>query len=150
MQYLLMLYADEKAGAEIAAEDMAGAMEAMYAYQEALTKAGAYIATAALERTWEARTLRIEGGDIVQRDGSFVNEGGELQVHDGPYAETREQFGGYFIIEAADLDAAVQWAARCPAVQWGAIEVRPYVPGTDCRDATSRSPVEMRGSAASS
>src|SRR5690606_34474541 len=76
MQFLLMLYADEKAGAEIPAEDMAGAMDAMYAYQEALTKAGAYIATAALEPTSAARTLRIEGGEITQRDGSFVNEGG--------------------------------------------------------------------------
>jgi hypothetical protein len=149
MQFLLMLYADEKAGSEIPAEDMAGAMDAMYAYQEALTKAGAYIATAALERTWEARTLRVEGGEIVQRDGSFVNEGGELQIHDGPYAETREQFGGYFIIEAADMDAALKWAARCPAVQWGAIEVRPYVPGTDCRDAISRKGVEMPSGAPS-
>ena len=150
MQFLLMLYADERAGAEIPAEDMAGAMDAMYAYQEALTKAGAYIATAALERTWEARTLRIEGGEVVQRDGSFVNEGGELKVHDGPYAETREQFGGYFIIEAADMDEAVKWAARCPAVQWGAIEVRPYVPGTDCRDAISRQGVEMMAAGSTS
>lgn len=150
MQFLLMLYADEKAGSEIPEADMAGAMDAMYAYQQALTKAGAYIATAALERTWEAKTMRVEGGEIVQRDGSFINEGGELQVHDGPYAETREQFGGYFIIEAPDMDAALKWAARCPAVQWGSIEVRPYVPGTDCRDAASRGRVETASRAASS
>jgi hypothetical protein len=113
---------------------MAKAMDTMYAYQEALTKAGAYVATAALARTGDARTVRMEGGEIVQRDGAFVNEGGELKVHDGPYAEAREQFGGYFIIDVPDMDAALQWAARCPAAQWGTIEVRPYMPGSDCRD----------------
>jgi len=45
-------------------------------------------------------------------------------VHDGPYAETREQLGGYFIIEAPDMDAARIWAARCPAATWGTIEIR--------------------------
>jgi hypothetical protein len=131
---MLMLYADEKAGAQIPAEDMAKAMETMYAYQEALTKAGAFVATAALARTWDAKTLRMEGGEIKVHDGAqgsryFVNEGGELKVHDGPYADTREQFGGYFIIEAPDMDAALKWGARCPAAQWGPIEVRPYHEG---------------------
>ncbi len=50
---------------------------------------------------------------------------GKTQVLDGPYAETKEQFGGYFLIEAPDLDAAVSWAARCPAARHGIIEVRP-------------------------
>lgn len=127
MKYMLMLYADEKAGAEIPAEDMAKAMQTLYAYQEALTKARAFIATSALAPTWEAKTLRMEGGEVKQREpGQFVNEGGELKVHDGPYADTREQFGGYFVIEAADMDEALKWAARCPAAQWGPIEVRPY------------------------
>ena len=49
-----------------------------------------------------------------------------MQVHDGPYADTREQFGGYFIIEAESMDAAVDWAAKCPAASWGSIEVRPF------------------------
>lgn len=130
MKYMLMLYADEKAGAQIPADDMAKAMEDLYAYQDALTKAGAFVATAALARTWDAMTLRMEGGEVkVQADGHFVNEGGELKVHDGPYADTREQFGGYFIIKAPDMDAALKWAARCPAAQWGSIEVRPYMEG---------------------
>jgi hypothetical protein len=127
MKYMLMLYADEKAGSEIPAEDMSKAMQGLYAYQQALTKAGAFVATSALAPTWEAKTLRMKGGEIKQRGpGQFVNEGGELKVHDGPYADTREQFGGYFIIEAADMDEALKWAARCPAAQWGPIEVRPY------------------------
>lgn len=135
MRYLLMLYADENAGAAIPPDDMARVMETMYAYQDALTKAGAFVATAALGMTPDARTLRMEGGDIEIRDGAFVNEGGELKVHDGPYAETREQFGGLFVIEAEDMDAALKWAARCPAAQWGPIEVRPihHAAGLDGR-----------------
>lgn len=134
MHYLLMLYADEKAGAEIPPEDMAGAMEDMAAYQAALQKAGAFVATAALQPTWEARTIRMEGGEVMRRTTPgghvyFANEGGELKVHDGPYAETREQLGGYYIIEAPDMESAIEWARRCPAAQWGSIEIRPYHPG---------------------
>lgn len=127
MRYLLMLYADEQAGGSIPPEDMARAMEGMYAYQQALTKAGAFISTSALGNTGQARTLRMEGGSVSLTDAGFVNEGGNLRVQDGPYAETREQFGGLFVIEAQDMDEAVKWAARCPAAQWGPIEIRPIV-----------------------
>ena len=89
---------------------MAKAMDQMFAYREALIKAGAFIDTAPLAMTPEARTLR--------------HAEGELQVTDGPYAETREQLSGYFIIEAEST--ALQWAARCPAARCGAIEVRPF------------------------
>lgn len=126
MKFMLMLYADEKVGAEIPPDDMAKAMETMFAYQAALEKAGAFVGTAALKPTWDAKTLTMEGGRVVVEDGSYRNEGGELKVHDGPYAETREQFGGYFIIEAKDMDVAIEWAKRCPAAQWGPVEVRPY------------------------
>lgn len=132
MKYMLMLYADEKAGAAIPPEEMAKAMEGLYAYQAALEKAGAFVMTAPLARTPEAKTLRMAGGAIRPTDaGVFVNDGGELRVHDGPYAETREQFGGFYIIEAADMDEALKWAARCPAAQWGPIEVRAYAEGFD-------------------
>ena len=109
MKYMLMLYADEKAGAQIPPDQMAKVMQTMGAYQQALEKAGAFIATSALAPTWDAKTLRMEGGEIkVRGPGEYVNEGGELKVHDGPYAETREQLGGYFIIEAPDMDAALK------------------------------------------
>jgi hypothetical protein len=127
MKFILMLYADEAAGEAIDPADMASAMQTMAAYQAALTKAGAFVDTAGLARTREARTIRMDGGSVVREPGgAFVNRGGELRVHDGPYAETREQFGGYFIIDVADMDEALRWAARCPAAQWGSIEVRPY------------------------
>ena len=126
MRYMLMLYADEKAGAQIAPADIKKALSALYAYRDSLAKAGGFVATAPLARTWEARTLRMEGGDVEKdAEGMFVNSG-ELRVHNGPYADTREQLGGYFIIEASSMDDAVQWAALCPAAQWGSIEVRPF------------------------
>lgn len=125
MQYLLMLYADEKVGTAMPPEDMAKAMDTLFAYQAALEKAGAFVATAPLANTWDAKTIRMNGGTVVQQPGgAFVAEGGELKVHDGPYAETREQFGGYYIIEAGSIDEAVEWAKKCPAAQWGPIEVR--------------------------
>ncbi len=132
MQYLLMLFADEKAGTAIPPEMMAKAMDNLFAYQEALTKAGAFVMTSPLARTHDARTLRMEGGEVAYRpegDKVFVTEGGELKVHDGPYADTREQLGGIYIIEARDMDEALEWAAKCPAAQWGAIEVRAMMSG---------------------
>ena len=114
MKYLLMLYADEKAGAAIPPERMAGFMDQMYAYQATLEKAGAFVATSALSPTSSSKTITLQDG--------------ELKVHDGPYAETREQFGGYYIIEAPDMARAVELAALCPAATWGKIEIRPYHP----------------------
>jgi hypothetical protein len=115
MKYMFMLYADEKAGSQIPPEQMAKFMETLYAYQDTLTKAGAFISTAGLARTWDAKTIGMEDG--------------EMKVHDGPYADTREQFGGYFMIEAPDMDAAVKWATQCPAATWGKIEIRPFAHG---------------------
>ena len=115
MKYLLMLYANEKQGAKIPPADMSKFMAMMYAYEATLTKAGVHVANSALQPTWSARTIHLDDG--------------ELKVHDGPYAETREQFGGYFIIEATDMSAAVKLAALCPAATWGQIEIRPYHPG---------------------
>lgn len=133
MRYMLMLYADEKAGATIPPDQMQKAMATLFAYQEALTKAGAFVMTAPLARTQDARTLRMEGGEASFRENdkgaAFVNDSGELRVHDGPYAETREQFGGFYIIEAADMDEALAWAKKCPAAQWGPIEVRALISG---------------------
>ena len=133
MRYMLMLYADEKAGAQIPPDQMQKAMETLYAYQEALTKAGAFVMTAPLARTHDAKTLRMEGGDATfhqdAKGAAFVNDTGELKVHDGPYAETREQFGGFYIIEAANMDEALAWAKKCPAAQWGPVEVRALIPG---------------------
>ena len=115
MRYILMLYADEKAGAAIPKEQMDGFMQMMFAYQAALEKAGAFVMTSPLRPTTEAKTVHTEAG--------------ELKVHDGPYAETREQFGGFYLIEAADMNEALAWARKCPGAQWGHVEVRELVSG---------------------
>lgn len=115
MKYMLMLYANEQGGAELPPEMMAKAMAQMAAYQQALEKAGAFAGTAALMASSAART-------ITKYDG-------QLKVEDGPYAESREQFGGYFMIEARDMEHAIELAAQCPAAAWGPIEIRPFHPG---------------------
>lgn len=129
MRFMLMLYADEKAGAAIPPDQMHKAMDSLYAYQAALEKAGAFVMTAPLARTHDARTLKMAGGDASFDGNGFTNAAGELKVHDGPYAETREQFGGFYIIEASDMAEALEWARKCPAAQWGPVEVRAMIPG---------------------
>jgi hypothetical protein len=111
MQYLLMIHGDEKA-MQAASQDQTGAMLAAYgAYTKAISDAGVKLASQRLRPTSTATTVRVQNG--------------KTQVLNGPYAEVKEQLGGFYLIEAPDLDAAVSWAARCPGAQHGAIEVRP-------------------------
>ena len=86
-------------------------LAAYMAYTEALKKAGAYVGSHRLQPTSTATTVRVANG--------------KSQVLDGPYMDSKEQLGGYFIIEVPDLDAAISWAARCPAASHGVVEVRP-------------------------
>ncbi len=122
MRYMLLLYADEAAGDTFSTADMERAMAVMGAYNDVLKKAGAFVMTAPLQRSYDARTVRGEGGAIDPTD--FTRSAGELKVHDGPYADTREQLGGFYVIEAKDMDEAIAWARKCPASQWGSVEVR--------------------------
>jgi hypothetical protein len=111
MQYLLLIYGNE-AGMLSASKEQAGQMMAAYgAYTESMKKAGVYVGGNRLQPTSSATTVRAPSG--------------KTSVLDGPYAETKEQLGGYYMIEAPDLDAALSWAARCPGAGVGAIEVRP-------------------------
>ena len=116
MKFMLMLLADEKAGLAIPPEQMTGFMDQLAAYQDTLAKAGAFVATAALQPTSTAKTI------------SSVND--ELKVHDGPYADTREQLAGYFFIDVPGIEQAVEWANRCPSAKYGAIEIRPIIEQT--------------------
>ena len=111
MQYLLTLY-DEEAGFRRLTQEQAQAAVAAYgAYTEALKQAGALVGSNRLQPVATATTVRVENGKTT--------------VLNGPYAETKEQLGGYYLIEAADLDAALAWAARCPGASHGTVEVRP-------------------------
>ena len=111
MQYMLMIYGNEKAMLSASKEVAAKIMAAYTAYTEAMKKAGVYIGGNRLKPTASATTVRAPDG--------------KTSVVDGPFAETKEQLGGYYMIETPDLDSALSWAARCPGAAHGAIEVRP-------------------------
>jgi hypothetical protein len=110
MQFMLLLYAHEKAGLALPEAEMDAWMLKMNTYADALKKAGAHIAHGALGATVDASTVHLDNG--------------QMQVHRGPFAETLEQLGGYYVIKAKDRDEANSWAAKCPAAIWGHIEVR--------------------------
>jgi hypothetical protein len=111
VKYMLMIYTNEAAMQQVRQQDMQQLMGAYFAYTEALKEAGVYLAGDPLQRSNTATTVRIADG--------------KTQVLHGPYAETREQLGGYYLIDAPDLDAALSWASRCPGASHGVIEVRP-------------------------
>jgi hypothetical protein len=114
MQYMLLIYGDEGARASVTKEQM-GQMYAAYgAYTEAMKKAGVFKAGDPLEAASSATTVRTVDG--------------KTKVLNGPYAETKEQLGGYYLIEAPDLDSALSWASRCPGAQFGTMEVRAIRP----------------------
>ena len=111
MQYILMLYVNEGGWSKLTKAEQEQGVAAYYAYTEALKKAGALAGANRLQPSSAATTVRVANG--------------KSQVLDGPYAESKEQLGGYYVIDAADLDAAIAWAARCPAASHGVVEVRP-------------------------
>ena len=111
MKYLLMFYGDESQMNQVAPDDASKMTQAHGAYAEALVKAGAMQGGQRLRPTSDATSVRVRGG--------------KTEVLNGPYAETREQLGGYYMIDVPDLDAALTWAARCPSSSHGTIEVRP-------------------------
>jgi hypothetical protein len=114
MQYLLMLYADESNWANMTTEQQQQGYAAYVAYREALSGAGALVGSNRLRPAGTATTLHSANG--------------KLQVLDGPFIDSKESLGGYFLIEAPDLDAAIAWAAKCPGVHHGSIEVRAIWP----------------------
>lgn len=111
MQYLFLLHAEESAVLN-APEPARKAVMALYgAYHEALQKAGIMLASNRLQPSTAATTVSVKDG--------------KTEVLNGPYAETREQLGGYYLVDVPDLDAALSWAARCPGASQGTVEVRP-------------------------
>jgi hypothetical protein len=111
MQYILMLYVNEAGWRNLTQAEQEQGVAAYMAYSEALKKAGVFKGTNRLQPSSVATTVRTADG--------------KSQVLDGPYADSKEQLGGYYLIEVADLDAALSWAARCPASSHGVVEVRP-------------------------
>ena len=109
MKYLLTIYDDRSAPAE----EMTGLMEAYAALGRELAESGAYIAGEGLQPVETATTVRVRGG--------------EPMLTDGPFAETKEQLGGFYLLECRNLDEALEWAAKVPNAATGCVEVRPVM-----------------------
>jgi hypothetical protein len=110
MQYLLTLYADESHFTKMTPEQQQQGLAAYMAYGRALSGAGVLLGSNRLRPSGTATTLRTTDG--------------KLQVLDGPFIDSKESLGGYYLIDAPDLDAALAWASKCPGVAHGAVEVR--------------------------
>ena len=117
MQYLLLIYGDEQARNEawerLSEEEQNREMGKWYSYTEELQKAGVHVAGEALQPTGTAKTVRVEGGEQL--------------VTDGPFAETKEQLGGYYVVDVDSEEQALDWAAKMPSLPHGSVEVRPIM-----------------------
>jgi hypothetical protein len=114
VEYMLMLFADHTQFEALSPSQAEEGMAAYGAYTQALQKAGVLRGSNRLRPVQAATTVRVTAG--------------KTEVLNGPYAETREQLGGYYLIDVPDLDAALSWAARCPGASHGVVEVRPIWP----------------------
>ena len=112
-RYIALIYTDESRDASATPEQMQKTMDAYNAYTAAIQKAGVMETGDALEGTNVATTVRVRNG--------------QRQTTDGPFAETKEQLGGFYILKCKDLDEAIEWAAKIPASEYGSIEVRPIM-----------------------
>jgi hypothetical protein len=115
MQYMLLIYENEGEWERLSPDQREARTGAYMAFAESIVKSGQYKAGSRLGLSASATTVRVQDGRTLTTDG--------------PYAETKEQLGGYFLVEAEDLDAAIGLAARLPGARSGAIEVRPLWAG---------------------
>ena len=111
MRYTLLLHYPEPTAEELGPEALAEGMRAFQAYARALDDAGVLISAEVLQRSDATTTVSLRGNEFI--------------VQEGPFADTKEQLGGTFVIDVDDLDAAIAWAGKAPSVGWGAVEVRP-------------------------
>jgi hypothetical protein len=114
VKYLCMIFSDESMWAKMSSEDAGKMMTGYVEYTKSIRASGHHAGGARLEPTHTATTVRVRNG--------------KTQTTDGPYAETKEQLGGYYVVEARDLNEAISVAARIPGAMYGAIEVRPIAP----------------------
>jgi hypothetical protein len=113
MQYMLLIYGEESMWAALPPAKISEEMGAYFAYTEELAKSGKLKSGDELQPVATAKTVSLMGG--------------KHSVIDGPFADTKEALGGYYLIEAESIDEAVTWAAKCPGARYGRVEVRPVV-----------------------
>ena len=116
MRYMLMDYVNEAGWPQLSKDEQRHWLGAYKAYLEAMAQAGVLRESSGLQTTAAATTVRVTAG--------------KTQVLDGPYADSKEQLGGFHIIDVPDLDAAIAWAARSPTALHGVVEVRPVRDGS--------------------
>jgi hypothetical protein len=112
-QYMLLIYDDEAQRANASEADMASLMQDYFAFTDDLTQRGAMKDGAPLDPISTARTVRVRGGQAL--------------VVDGPFAETKEQLGGFYMIECDTIEQAIEAAKMCPGARYGSVEVRPVM-----------------------
>jgi hypothetical protein len=112
MRYLLLIYSEETTAAPDPTE-AEQVMNEYWAYSNAISEAGASTVSNALQDSRTATTVRVKDGERI--------------VTDVPFAETREVLGGYYLLDVPDLDAAIDWAAKCPGAKYGSVELRPIM-----------------------
>jgi hypothetical protein len=113
MKYLCLIYENEKGWETFSKADQEKFMGEYFAFTEGIKQSGHHLGGEALHPTSSATTVRVRNGKV--------------STTDGPFAETKEQLGGFYFIEARDLNDAIQVAAKIPSARWGSIEVRPVV-----------------------
>ncbi len=111
MKYMILIYTEERDMTKLSPGDLQAMMKPYVDYNTALERAGALVGGEPLAPVSTATTLRVRNGKTLRTDG--------------PFMETKEVLGGYYLIEARDLDEALAWGARCPGAHHGAVEVRP-------------------------
>lgn len=111
MRYTLLLHYPEMTPEDLGEDAWTEGMEEFSSYAAALQAAGVLIGAEVLQPSQVTTTVRLVDGELV--------------VQDGPFADTKEQLGGTFVIEVPDLDAAIEWARQAPSASWGPIEIRP-------------------------
>jgi len=113
MQYLLLIYGDQNGWESMSEEERGQVFQAYGTFTEELEKSGAMVGGNALQPTETATTVRVRNDETLTTDG--------------PFAETKEQLGGYYLVNVDSLDEALEWAAKIPGASHGSIEVRPVM-----------------------
>src|SRR6059036_4186285 len=113
MKFMFMIYHDENVLGALPERDMQGLIDTALDYDEEIRQSGHYIVSNALQPSRTARTIRVRGGKV--------------STTDGPFAETKEQLGGFYMIDAKDLNDAIQVASKIPSAKLGSIEIRPIM-----------------------
>lgn len=114
MQHMLLIYSDPAGAPQPGSPEFGAEMQRWMEYTQALAEAGILVGGDALEATTSATTVRGTGADALTTDG--------------PFAETKEHLGGYYLLEVPNLDVALEWARKCPIMDRGCVEVRPVMP----------------------